>query len=635
MLKMSVRWLKNEPPHELEFEGVSDEVLRTRTGASSVAGVPKRYHSPKDLVAIGIAGCTGVDVVSILKKMRQPLEELAIETELTQTDDHPRVFQSCTLTYKFFGEGLETDRVLRAAALSFGKYCGVSAMIKRSGCHFEPRLMLNGTDLSGEFREVLLTLEGESGSETGSQERVVKKAALLITGNELLVGKTSDTNGRFIIKELTKLGIQVDELRMIGDDRTSLVNHLRTLSEKHDFIFMTGGLGPTKDDLTSEVVAEAFNLSLDFSEVAWDICQRAFKLIGRSEIPESNRKQALLPSGAGVLANSYGTAAGFFVQHQTPQSSCTIFALPGVPWECEEMFHNQVKEKLAGVGRKYAEWGPWHIWGIGESALQTQFSVVEKELLLKKSNIVISYQAHAGYISYGFKIPQTTLQNESVSSDDELRSEIDHIEALMGMRLLYKGSQTLVERLREGLSKIGASVALAESCTGGRIASDLTAQAGISSVFNGGTVAYSNDSKKKLLNVSASTLDRFGAVSIETAIEMALGAKAAFSSSIALSVSGVAGPEGGSVEKPVGTVCFSLAIGELSGLDHCADKLLDVLALQGWGKSDWKPQAGTLVYSVEKKFGQHLSRELIQKRANVFAQCSLVAVAEVLRSQGA
>lgn len=116
MLKMSVRWLKNEPPHELEFEGFSEEVLRTRTGASSVAGVPKRYHSPKDLVAIGIAGCTGVDVVSILKKMRQPLEELAIETELTQTDDHPRVFQSCTLTYKFFGEALETDRVLRAAA---------------------------------------------------------------------------------------------------------------------------------------------------------------------------------------------------------------------------------------------------------------------------------------------------------------------------------------------------------------------------------------------------------------------------------------------------------------------------------------------------------------------------------------
>lgn len=629
VLKMSVRWLKNEPPHELEFEGLSDEVLRTRTGASSTQGVPKRFHSPKDLVALGIAGCTGVDVVSILKKMRQPLVDLIIETELSQTEDHPRLFRHCTLTYKFVGPALEQDRVLRAAALSFGKYCGVSAMIKRSGCTFEPKLELNGEDLTREFEDALHLIDDESQSISNSGQPRELKAAVLITGNELLLGKTSDTNGHFIIKQLTSIGLKVSELRLIGDDKEKLIREIRTLADQNDFIFMTGGLGPTKDDLTSEVVANAFNLPQEFSEAAWNVCLSAFQKLGRDEIPESNRKQAILPEGATVLENSYGTAAGFFVQHTSAKKTCHVFALPGVPWECEEMFTRQVVDKLPHQQRSSEEWGPWHVWGVGESALQTQLSAVEQELSSKDPSIQFSYQAHAGYISYGFKSKAASGNEPDEASRLDVLPEINRVEEIIGQRLLYKGNQSLLLRLYEGFSSSHVSLALAESCTGGRIAAELSAVAGISEIFSGGIVAYSNESKRALLKVSDTTLSKYGAVSSETAREMAIGARLAFNSSIALGVTGIAGPTGGSKEKPIGTVCFAISVARGLLTNVAVENMTQIFALQGWQVN--LDSSEHLLFSVEKKFGTFLSRNLIQKRSTVYAQCALVMMAELLR----
>jgi nicotinamide-nucleotide amidase len=628
---MSVRWLKHESPYELEFEGVSDEHLRTRTGASSAPTVPKRYHSPKDLVSLGIAGCTGVDVVSILKKMRQPLEELIIETVTTSTDEHPRVFKTCELTYKFVGGLLQQDRVLRAAALSYSRYCGVSAMIKRSGCVFMPRLFINGVEFSNEFHSALANLEVEPQSVDKEKPASLVQAAVLITGNELLSGKTIDSNGAYIIRELSALGIHVSGLSILGDDKVSLIAKVRELSEKNDYIFMTGGLGPTGDDLTSDVVAEAFHLPTEYSEEAWSVCQAAFQRSGRIEIPESNKKQAILPHGAKVLQNALGTAAGFSVTRETAISNCTLFALPGVPWECERMFHDEVKSQLRGFVRTQRQWGPWHVWGMGESALQTLLSVVEKDIQALSPNVIISYQAHAGYISYSINLPCEAGEDCTDNSDVVFSSELLRIEEILGQRLLYRGARSLVGQLHDNFEQIGLKFAFAESCTGGRVASLVTQQSGISSVFLGGVVTYSNESKVSVLGVSPATLSHSGAVSVETAEEMAGGVLKALGAQVGLSVTGVAGPLGGSTDKPVGTVCFALALKQEGKLADWLAPIEKALGAQGWCLSARNPGADSMVFICEKRFGDYLSRDLVQKRASVFALCTLVAASEALR----
>lgn len=624
MLRLAARWLKNEPPFELEFEGISEGPLQTRTAAASEPGGPKRHHSPKELVALGIAGCTGVDVVSILKKMRQPLEDLTIETELSQTTEHPRVFSSCKLIYRFSGDELEVDRVVRAVALSYGKYCGVSAMIKRSGCSFEPVLFINDHEHTEALDSALTALADE---QSGCL-RPGATAALLITGNEILSGKTLDTNGRFLSRNLIEMGYTISERRTLGDDREALVQCLRELLKTNDLLFMTGGLGPTKDDLTSEVVAAAFSVPLAFSQEAWNVCLSAFEKLGRTEIPESNRKQAVLPEGSVVLHNPLGTAAGFALNFLYEGRNRTVVALPGVPWECEAMFDTEVRTHLPGTAKAFHEWGPWQIWGVGESAMQSLIRELEEKIKAKLPQVEFSFQAHAGYLSYSFRTPALDAQQ----SAPDLSEEIEGLERLLGDKLLYRGRQSLVERLFDSAKNNGTTFALAESCTGGRIAAELTSLSGSSEFFLGGMVAYSNEAKMSLLEVSATTLSAQGAVSVQTAGEMARGAQKKFNARVALSVTGIAGPLGGSDSKPVGTVCYALSLQGLFA-DPVASKLffdrrLGQLLTQGWTLiGDDEP-----VLVVEKRFGAHLTRDVLQKRATLFGLCSLVALVEAMRS---
>jgi nicotinamide-nucleotide amidase len=625
VIKLTAHWLRNDPPHELEFEGFSDGRLTTRTGASSEAETPKRYHSPKDLVALGIAGCTGVDVVSILKKMRQPLERFVIETELTQTSEHPRVFDSCKLTYRLAGEGLAADRVARAVALSYGKYCGVSAMIKRSGCHFEPQVFLNDQDLTDEFLSVLAEQEQES---SDVHPTVGAQAGLLITGNEILFGKTQETNGRFLAQNLIQSGFRISELRVVGDDRAKLRQSLVELLAQNDVVIMTGGLGPTKDDLTSEIVSSVTNLPLKFSQQAWDVCLSAFAKLGRTEIPDSNKKQAMLPEGAVMLNNSLGTAAGFAVHFMMQGRNKTLVALPGVPWECEAMYVEQAKSLLGAADQSVGEWGPWIIWGMGESAIQSLISEIESEISKKLPQVDFSFQAHAGYVTYLIRSQQQAAEQQAL----DLTNELTRLEAVFGAKLLYTGRETLLQRLLQTYRETGLSLALAESCTGGRIAAEVTSISGSSDIFSGGVVAYSNEIKKNILGVSESTLENHGAVSLVTAAQMAEGISRQFGAAVSLSVTGIAGPSGGSASKPVGTVCFALALQGLFkrvGFDKVKfETSFGRLSTQGWSFVD----GGDSVLVVEKQFGQHLPRELIQKRASLFALCSLVALGESLRS---
>lgn len=625
MLKLSARWLKNDYPNELEFEGVSEANLSTRTAAQSAEGVAKRYHSPKELVALGIAGCTGVDVVSILKKMRQPLEDLSVDVELEQTTEHPRVFSTCQLVYRFQGQSLERDRVARATALSYGRYCGVSAMIKRSGCHFELKVFLNDQEITPDVEHLLVELANESSQTTPHSPR----AALLITGNEILAGKTQDTNGRFLSRNLRDLGLETSELRIVGDDRARLLHALTELITENDVVLMTGGLGPTKDDLTAELVATAISRPLIFSQEAWIICTDAFKKLGRTEIPESNKKQALLPEGAIVLNNSMGTAAGFALHFSYKGRTKTLIALPGVPWECESMFEQEVKSLLPKSEFTPQIWGPWNIWGMGESAIQSLIQDVEAGISAQCPQMEYSFQAHAGYVTYSFKTKVKTDSNASV----DLSSDVQKLEKLFDDRLLYKGQEPLVQRLIETSMTLNLTVSVAESCTGGRIACELTSFSGSSQVFLGGVVAYSNELKRKILGVSEEILKNSGAVSIQTAASMAHGAAHAFESKVALSVTGISGPSGGSEEKPVGLVCFGLSLKNIFLKERLPrekiDRIFSRLLTQGWVLFD----ENEMIFVSEKKFGAHLSRDVLQKRAVVYGLCSLVAVAESMRGE--
>lgn len=622
MLRLSARWLKNEFPDQYEFEGISETNLKTMTGASADAGTARRYLSPKELVALGIAGCTGVDVLSILRKMRQPIEDLTIETELTQTEEHPRIFQTCKLTYHILGAELELNRVVRAVALSYGKYCGVSAMIKRSGCHFDPRVFLNGREVSGEFQETLREIQKRE----WSGQVFLPKAAILITGNEILSGKTQDTNSRFIARHLFEMGITSTEFRTVGDDPLKLEQTLRELLGSHDFIFMTGGLGPTKDDLTSEVVSRVVDLPLIFSQDAWNVCENAFVKLGRKEIPESNRKQAFLPRGAVVLENSLGTAAGFVVNAHFEGKMRTLIALPGVPWECESMFKHAVRGRLPKLNAAYQEWGVWNIWGLGESKIQSLVSDIENRVLSKCPDAEFSFQAHAGYVTYLVR----SKKIEDIASSIDLTPEVKDFENCFSDNVIYRGREALAERIISVAKKLNVTISVAESCTGGIISSELTSVSGSSEVFQGGIVAYSNKSKKECLNVLEATLSLYGAVSIETVAEMADGAAAKFDTSISLSVTGIAGPTGGSELKPIGTVCFGLSLRRLVKdfmLERAQlDNMFSRLRLQGWNLLD----QADCEYVVQKNFSPQMPRELIQKRAAVFGLCSLAAAIESL-----
>jgi len=637
MIQIAARWLRQEHPYELEFEGLSEGSLCTHMGASSDSNTPKRYHSPKELVALGIAGCTGVDVVSILKKMRQPLEDLSVEAGLTQTTEHPRVFDTCQLTYRLKGQGLETDRVLRAVALSYAKYCGVSAMIKRSGCRFDPHVILNEIDITDQFLSTIHEIESSENLTVTAKARA--KAALLITGNEVLSGKTQDTNGRFLARNLAEWGFILSESRLVGDDRRQLSKTLGDLFESNDVVFMTGGLGPTKDDLTSEVASEFFHAPLVFSDEAWTICRTAFEKLGKKEIPDSNKKQAMLPEGAVVLKNRLGTAAGFMVSKLINGDLKTLVALPGVPWECESMFDEEVRPRLPKTHSGQREWGPWTIWGVGESAIQTLIKNVEQAVLQKIPQAEFSFQAHAGYVTYLIRA-QAENADESFAAlaDIDLKDELDQLERLLGDRVLFTGRQTLLQRLLEGAKELEISLGVAESCTGGRIAAELTSLSGISEVFRGGVTAYSNEVKMRLLSVRESTLNSCGAVSSEVAIEMARGAAQTLDANIGLSVTGVAGPSGGSETKPVGMVCLALSVrGFLNSINpqkarftrEFLEQKLGPLKTQGWAEA--QNDGEELVLVVEKRFGSHLTRDVIQKRATLFGLCTLVALIEALR----
>jgi nicotinamide-nucleotide amidase len=371
----------------------------------------------------------------------------------------------------------------------------------------------------------------------------------LLTGTELMVGDILDTNSVMLAQSLKEHGCEVSRKVTLGDDFTSLINEIEAISKQADILIINGGLGPTEDDLTAEALAEVIASPLEENTEAlqhlqtW--CQkRGFQLAG------ANRKQVLLPKGVEIIANPVGSAVGFSIVH----NDCLIFCTPGVPVELERMWQEEilprVKSQLPSHSKVITH--KLHTFGIGESAIQNVFN---QQLSRWPEDIEIGFRAASPLVE--IKLTTRSKQGEGLLPEWQGKLETilaGHLLDLNEIQLDSSQPVSLALCLVSLLKNKRQTIATAESCTGGLIASNLTRIAGSSQVFEAGYVTYSNRIKTELLAVQQSTLDQRGAVSEEVVIEMAKGALMASSSDWVIAVSGIAGPGGGSEEKPVGTV---------------------------------------------------------------------------------
>lgn len=372
---------------------------------------------------------------------------------------------------------------------------------------------------------------------------MMEKAVILSTGDELITGRVVDTNSAYIADKLYGLGLDVVAVLKVGDTRERLLWALRNGLEMGDLVIGTGGLGPTTDDLTTEVVAEFFGRELRLDEGVAESLRRRFASRGMEMTP-NNLKQALFPQGADIVPNPVGSAPGFRV---TIGEKYLIW-LSGVPREMEAMLRESVLPWLAeqrkGAGDILA--CTFKIYGLTESKLGDMLKPIPIS-----DRVRLSYRAH---------FPDLTLRLAVRGGGEKRFAELAaRIRELLGPHIYAEADESLEEIVGRLLLEKRWSLALAESCTGGYIGHRITRVPGSSAYFKTSVVTYSNESKSRFLGVQSATLKEHGAVSRETALEMAERVRRQAQADIGLSVTGIAGPTGGTPEKPVGTVWIGLA----------------------------------------------------------------------------
>ena len=362
------------------------------------------------------------------------------------------------------------------------------------------------------------------------------KISLLCIGNELLNGKTINTNAAWIGKQISQLGSEIIEQAVVPDIELSIINKLNEMvNEKPSCIIITGGLGPTDDDVTRSSLFKFVNTSENFDSNYWSILSKKFKNLG-FDIPNSNRSQAMVPEKGQVIDNPLGSARGFKFE----VDSTTIISLPGVPNEMKKMMNETILPWIQDNEESSFFTVRLRTTGIPESQLI--------EILEKPIN-----SDHGCSLGYYPSVYGVDLQISSYKESSVITFKNTICDYLKGK--IYTENDENIENvvIREAVHN-KSTIAIAESCTGGLVGSRITDVPGSSRVFLGGIIAYSNEIKEKSLGVKGATLKRYGAVSEETAIEMANCIRNKFSSEIGLSVTGIAGPDGGTVEKPIGLV---------------------------------------------------------------------------------
>lgn len=363
---------------------------------------------------------------------------------------------------------------------------------------------------------------------------------LLMTGSELLSGTTIDSNATRIANSLAQMGLGVTRKHTVGDDLPTLINEIASISRDFDLLITNGGLGPTQDDLTSEALAQAAGVQLQEHAdakadlIAW--CEKR-----RLPLNGANLKQVMLPAGCFLVNNPIGSAVGFGMQ----LNGCVIICTPGVPRELEAMLASSIPEKIRAFypDVQTLQTLKLQLFGIGESQIQE----------------MIPAQPPAG-CTIGFRAGMPTVELKLLCEPQALtegQAYFDDVAKVFAEYVVASGAHTLSESTLDACKTAGLTVATAESCTGGLISAQLTAIAGSSDVLVAGLTTYANSAKQAILGVNHNTLEQFGAVSEQTAREMHNGCLRVTGADIAVAVTGIAGPTGGSSDKPVGTVWIS------------------------------------------------------------------------------
>lgn len=373
-------------------------------------------------------------------------------------------------------------------------------------------------------------------------------AEIITIGDEILIGQIVDTNSAWIAQQLNAIGVRVKQITSISDDRQHILEAFSAAAQRADIIIATGGLGPTKDDITKKTLAEYFGVGFKQDKASLEIIESIFKR-GNRPLLEINIRQADVLENCQVLLNKNGTAPGMWIEHNEK----VYISMPGVPFE---MMYLVEEEVLPRIKARFKMEAIVHhtilTAGIGESFLAETIAIVEDQL---PPHIKLAYLPKLGQV----RLRLSAFGADETSLKEEVKLYTEKIAALAGDYIITSEDKSLEKAVLDFMEERNLTLAVAESCTGGYLSHLLTQHAGSSAVFLGGIISYSNQLKENLLGVSENTLNTVGAVSQDTVTEMAKGALAKTKADYAVSISGIAGPGGGTEEKPVGTVWVAIA----------------------------------------------------------------------------
>ncbi|MFZ5353756.1 MAG: competence/damage-inducible protein A [Bacillota bacterium] len=372
------------------------------------------------------------------------------------------------------------------------------------------------------------------------------KCEIISVGTELLLGSIVNTNAQYLSLKMAELGIDVYHQLVVGDNFERVKQALEESLKRSDMVITTGGLGPTDDDLTKEAVSAALKLKLVLHKQSMDKLEELFRRINKP-MSQCNKKQALVPEGCRVLENNNGTAPGIYVE----KNEKIVIMLPGPPSELKPMFEDSIMPILISKSGSIIKSRTVRIVGIGESEVQEQL----RDIFDSQTNPTIAPYAKSGEVHL-----RITAKTEAAAEAEELNEiMLQKVAKVLGDNIYGYDEENLESAVIKLLQHSNITISCAESCTGGLLSQRLTSVPGASKSFMNSIVTYSNEAKMKFLGVEEQTLSSHGAVSSETAYEMAEGIRRVSGTDIGVSITGIAGPDGGSAEKPVGLVYIGIS----------------------------------------------------------------------------
>jgi len=378
-------------------------------------------------------------------------------------------------------------------------------------------------------------------------------ATLITIGDEILIGQVVDTNSAWMGQELNLAGVKVSKIISISDTSEAIISTIKSALEQSDLILMTGGLGPTKDDITKKAIADYYGVGMEFHEPTYNRILKFFERLNRKPT-SAHREQCDMPTNATLLHNKMGSAPGMWFEEEGK----VLISMPGVPYEMKSIMADEVLPRLQKhfTTKPIAHRTVLTI-GEGESRIADKIEAFESSL---PDHIKLAYLPNLGMV----RLRLSATGDDEAELNKTLDKKIEELNALIPELIFGYETDTIQQAVGRLFKEKGKTISTAESCTGGYIAHLLTSVPGASAYFMGSNVTYSYDLKEKILQVNKNTLDTLGAVSKETVIEMAKGSLELMQTDIAIAVSGIAGPGGGTPDKPVGTVW--LAIGDKNNM---------------------------------------------------------------------